>query len=176
MRGRRRLFSRASFTDQFLAEHQVPCYVPLYDDRGRYQFASPEKIKVLADAIVAASARGRDNELYVLLADLVELDGQLEPLLAALRVALGRHHQVLVVCPWPQGVPLPEDNPRRKPHGDTLRGLLTNLTWKNLHAAYARIRRTFARLGVQVICAANQESVPLILKRLERIRSLGGRR
>jgi uncharacterized protein (DUF58 family) len=161
---------------QFLADHQVPCYVPLYDEHGRYQFAAPEKVRVLANAIVAAAARGRDNELYVLLADLLELDSHLEPLLAALRVALGRHHQVLIVCPWPQGVPLPDEETSGKPGKHKLRDLLTNLTHKNLHAAYSRLRRTLAGLGVQVICAAHFESAPLILKRLERIRTLGGRR
>jgi uncharacterized protein (DUF58 family) len=165
------------YLQRFLAEHQVPCYVPLYDEKGRYQFARPEKIVVLARALVMAAARGLDNELYVIMADLLELDGQLDPLLQAVRVALGRHHQVLVICPWPQGVPMPEDEkPRRKPREDTLRGLVTVLAHQNLHAAYHRIRRTFARLGVQMICAASEESVRLILNRLERIRSLGGRR
>jgi uncharacterized protein (DUF58 family) len=161
---------------QFLAEHQVPCYVPLYDDKGRYLFACPEKVPVLARALVQATARGRDNELYVILADLLDLDDHLAPLLQAVRVALGRHHQVLIVCPWPQGIPLPEDNPRRKPTRDTLRGTLTTLAFEQIHTAYARIRRTFARLGVQVICAASEESIPLILNRLERIRRMGGRR
>jgi uncharacterized protein (DUF58 family) len=162
---------------QFLAEHQVPVYVPLYDEAGRYQFAYPEKVRVLSRAILQATARGRDNELYVILADLLDLDAHLEPLLAAVRVALGRHHQVLVVCPWPQGVPPPEEEgPRRVPRKDNLRGLITGLAFKQIHAAYGRIRRTFARLGVQVVCAASEESVPLILNRLERIRSMGGRR
>jgi uncharacterized protein (DUF58 family) len=171
---------------QFLGEHQVPCFVPLYDEQGRYLFARPEKVTVLARALLQAAARGRDNELYVILADLLELDDHLDPLLQAVRVALGRHHQVIVVCPWPQGVPLPdEDNPRRPRHLDNLRDLrstlacrhlLTDLAFAHIHSAYARIRRTFARLGVQVICAQSEESVPLILNRLERIRSMGGRR
>jgi uncharacterized protein (DUF58 family) len=171
---------------QFLGEHQVPCFVPLYDDQGRYLFARPEKVGVLARALLDAAARGRDNELYVILADLLELDGHLDPLLQAVRVALGRHHQVIVVCPWPQGVPMPEDDtPTRQPHLDRLHALrtslarkqlLTNLAFARLHAAYARIRRTFARMAVQVVCAQSEESVPLILNRLERIRSMGGRR
>jgi uncharacterized protein (DUF58 family) len=184
---------------RFLAEHQVPCPVPLYDEKGRYLFARPQKVVVLARALVQAAAHGRDNELFVLLADLLELDGNLDPLLQAVRVALGRHHQVLVVCPWPQGVPLPDegDEPRppktpallearlrdrflplrrRRAYEEKWRGLVSGLTVKQLHAAYSRIRRTFARLGVQMICAASDESVSLVLNRLERIRQMGGRR
>ncbi len=160
-----------------LADHQVPCSVPLYDEQGRYQFAKPEKIEVLARAVIQTGARGRDNELYVIMADLLELDGQLEPLLQAVRVVLGRHHQVLLVCPWPRGVPMPaDDKPHRQPREDNLRGLITGLAFSHLHSAYGRIRRIFARLGVQMIFAADEEAVSLILNRLERIRGQGGRR
>ena len=36
---------------------------------------------------------------------------------------------------------------------------------------YERIRRVFAKLGVQVVCAAGDAPIPLILERIERIRS-----
>jgi uncharacterized protein (DUF58 family) len=165
------------YLQQFLADHQVPCPTPLYDEQGRYLFANPEKVGVLAGALVAAAARGRDNELYVLMADLLELDDHLEPLLQALRVVRGRHHQVLVVCPWPGGVPLPRDTEapgKGRPAG--LRGLLTDVGVRQAHAAYARTRRALARLGVPVVCAASDESAGLIQQRLEQVRGLGGRR
>src|SRR5207253_11088723 len=92
---------------RFLAEHHVPYPLPLYDQEGRYLFAAPDKIEVLSGALLRAVARGRDNELFVLLADLLELEDHLNPLLRAVKVALARHHQVMVVCPWPPGVPLP---------------------------------------------------------------------
>ena len=42
--------------------------------------------------------------------------------------------------------------------------------------AFADLRRTFGRLGVPVICAANEDSVPLILDRMDRLRLIGRRR
>src|SRR5262249_36399681 len=39
----------------FLAEHQVPVAVPLYDEQGRYLFALPEKVGVLAKAPLQAA-------------------------------------------------------------------------------------------------------------------------
>lgn len=159
------------YLQRFLADHQVPCPVPLYDEQARYLFALPQKIAVLAQALVSAVARGRDNELYVLLADLLELDAHLEPLLQAIRVALGRHHQVLLVCAWPENVPLPdEDAPQRLPQ-DSLPELLASLTQERLHDAYRRIRRSLARLGVRVLAASNEESLSLVLDRIERLRS-----
>src|SRR5262249_11697249 len=92
---------------RFLAEHQVPYELPLYDARGRYLFAAPAKVGVLAEALLRAVGKGHDNELFVLLADLLELDDRLAPLLSAVKVAAARHHQVMVLCPWPPGVPVP---------------------------------------------------------------------
>src|SRR5262249_5453955 len=54
------------YMQRFLAEHQVPYPLPLYDRRGRYLFACPGKIEVLAQALVRAVGKGHDNELFVL--------------------------------------------------------------------------------------------------------------
>jgi hypothetical protein len=42
--------------------------------------------------------------------------------------------------------------------------------------AYQRLRRTFARLRVPVVCAAGNEPVPLILDRLDQLRLAGRKR
>jgi uncharacterized protein (DUF58 family) len=166
-------------TQRFLNEHRVPYTLPLYDGRGRYRFAAPEKVAVLAKALREAVGKGRDNELFVLLVDLLELDDALAPLVQTVRMALARHHQVIVVCPWPPGLPPPPKEPE-----DTLRaaagsrdaaGLWDAVMAARLHAAYARLRRTFGRMGVSFVCAASTEPVPLILERMEQLRLQGGR-
>jgi uncharacterized protein (DUF58 family) len=161
---------------RFLAEHQVPYSLPLYDPAGRYLHAAPEKVSVLADALLQAVGRAHDNELFVLLADLLEVE-VLEPLLAAVAVALSQHHQVILVCPWPPGLPLPAEEPVLEPPEAemALRPLVYRVTTQRFHTAYQRIRRAFARLGVPVACAAGDEPVPLILNRLNRLRTLGRR-
>jgi uncharacterized protein (DUF58 family) len=176
----------ALLLQRFLTEHQVPYSLPLYGPDGRYLFAAPEKVPVLADALVRAVGKGRDNELFVLLADLLELDDSLDPLLRAVRVALGRHHQVVLICPWPPGLELPRRSsvrPRISRSRGTLKASLARrnpqaalwdeVTTRRFHLAYQRLRRTFTRLGVAVLCSAEEEPVPLILSRLERLRSLG---
>ena len=190
--------SFSALLQRFLNEHQVPYSLPLYGSEGRYLFAAPEKVPVLADALVRAVGKGRDNELFVLLADLLELDEALDPLLRAVRMALGRHHQVVLICPWPPGLELPHDNPlsasrrvgrvfeaHQVPAGGPRRLgppyekrspqaiLWDQVTTRRFHLAYQRLRRTFTRMGVAVLCAAEDESVPLILRRLERLRNLG---
>src|SRR5579884_344851 len=194
------------YVQRFLNEHQVPFTLPLYSPEGRYLFAAPDKVRMLADALVRAVGRGRDNELFVLLADLLELDDALDPLLRAVRVALGRHHQVILICPWPPGLELPSSLPRSawerttgrrasrpvqqqaatqsvahlRSHAErgnenrtANRLLWDHVTKQRFHLAYHRLRRTFTRMGVAVLCAAEDEPIPLILSRLERLRSLG---
>jgi uncharacterized protein (DUF58 family) len=161
----------------FLGEHRVPYSLPLYGADGRYLFGAVGKVPVLAKALVRAVGRGRDNELFVLLADVLEIDQNLEPLLRAVRVALGRHHQVLLVCAWPPAVALP-GWPAAKPAAPPAPGTkplppeLADLATRRLHVAYRRARLTFGRLGVQIVCAASDEPVALILDRIERMRRL----
>jgi uncharacterized protein (DUF58 family) len=166
---------------RFLGEHRVPYSLPLYGADGRYMFASAEKIPVLAKALVQAVGRGRDNELFVLLADVLELDRDLRPLLGAVRTALGRHHQVLLVCPWPPAIPLPggespENSPTQihpaAPGTKPLPRRMAPLTVYRFHAAYRRARLTFGRIGVQIVCAASDQPLSLILDRIERLRRL----
>ena len=167
----------ALMVQRFLGEHHVPYTLPLYDRDGRYLFAAPNKVPVLASALTRAVGRGRDNELFVLLADLLELDDALDPLLKAVRVAVSRHHQVIVVIPWPAGMRPPQDEPADEEAPDgTLHALLGRATTRRFHRAYHRVRRTFTRLGVQVVCAASGEAAPLILERIKRLRAAGRRR
>jgi len=170
-----------AYLHRFLAEHRVPYGLPLYDEHGRYRFVSPQKVAVLAGALLRAVGKGHDNELFVLLADLLEVGDHLKTLLGAVRVALARHHQVLVVCPWPPGVP-PASQQTSQPivvqrrGAADVRAILERAAVARFHRAYQKLRRTFARLGVQVVSARGDESVPLILDRIDHLRMLGRRR
>jgi uncharacterized protein (DUF58 family) len=164
---------------RFLNDHRVPYSLPLYDGRGRYRFAAPEKVGVLAGALLRAVGKGHDNELFVLLADLIELDDHLAPLLRAVRVAMARHHQVVVICPWPPGLPQPGRAVAVEPSGPGQGAdaeVWGRATTARFHAAFARVRRTFARMSVPVVCAEGDEPAALVLERLEQLRMLGRRR
>ncbi|HEV3205253.1 MAG TPA: DUF58 domain-containing protein [Gemmataceae bacterium] len=167
---------------QFMADHHIPYPLPLYDRRGRYLFAAPEKIQVLATSLLRCVGKGHDNELFVLLADLLELTDQLDPLLRAVKVALARHHRVMVVCPWPPGIRPPSEALDTKTRTGTLEGgknlesVLLQTTKDRFHGAFYRLRRTFARLGVPVVCAQSGDPARLILERLDLLRVLGRKR
>jgi uncharacterized protein (DUF58 family) len=162
--------------ERFLGEHHVPYALPLYDRQGRYRFASPEKVEVLAQALLRAIGKGHDNELFVLLADVLELPDQLGPLLQTVKVALARHHRVVLICPWPPGVPPPHETEGEAEREDGLQADLRRATTVRLHHAFGRLRWTLARLGVAVISAQSEDPVRLVLERLDRLRAQGRRR
>ena len=167
---------------RFLAEHQVTHPYPLYDQTGRYLFRSPEKLGVLADVLLATVARGKDNELFVLLADLLEAGPELARLERAVCVARARHHQVLVICPWPRAVPLPPrrtmaQEPALRPRSSrlpeptwSLEDIVLRASTLRLHQAFAELQHAFARLGVAVLCAADDDTVDVVLYRMQRLR------
>jgi hypothetical protein len=131
---------------RFLIEHRVAYAPTLIESLGPMAGQSLPKITVLANALLRAVSRGHDNELFVLLVDLLDVADQLDPLLRAAKVAVSRHHRVLVICPQPEP---------------------TNAE------AWTALRRAFARLEVPVVPANSGDPARLVLERLDRLRVLG---
>lgn len=172
---------------RFLGEHHVP-YEPSGDARGQSGRAAAKKIDVLADALLRAVGEGRDNELFVLMADVLGTPDEIDPLLRAVRVAVARHHRVLVICPWPPDAPPPAAEPTAPglgPRGTATGGARESAAARppdadtaspptdRLHADYQRLRRTFAGMGVGVVCAQTGDPARLVLERLDRLRMVG---
>ena len=178
---------------QFFQTHQIRMPVPLYDDRGRYRFRCPEKARVVATAIVGAVGRARDNELFVVLADLAELGDDLTPLVKAARAARARKHHVMLLVPWPADVPPPDDAsadeatdvdaPRKKGKrrrvpepGTKFLPVVQAALVRQYHQAFREFRRTFSRVGATVVRVNEGDPVQMILDRLDRLRGMRSRR
>jgi uncharacterized protein (DUF58 family) len=159
----------AYYLQRFLAEYQVSFPFTLYDNEGRYQFAAPEKARVIARAILKAVTHGKDNELFVLCIDLLESAQFLGELERAICVAKARHHQVIVICPWPAGVEAP--GTKLDASGPFEIGkALRHVAAVQLHKAYAEIQHAFSRYGVPVFCTTERDSVDRVLQRMRRLR------
>ena len=174
------------YVQRFLCEHQVAFPVPLYDSQGKYLLAAPEKIDRLAQALLASVARGRDNELFVLLVDVLEIGPHLHRLLRAVQVARARHHRVLLICPWSKEVPLPDRandqtqtdaDRRQQQRRQRCRNCSSRPARTACDLAALHVQQTFARLGVPVLFSPEEESVALILHHMQQLRLLeaGGR-
>jgi hypothetical protein len=141
---------------------------------------------VLAAAVLRAVSAARDNELYVVMADLVEVADDCEPLVRAIRVARARHHHVLVIVPWPEGVPVPAESGSRKrpvamPAAKGYRPLrIAQLVQAGLVRQYQRrfthVRSELTRVGASVLRFAEDDPVRVVLDRLDRVRGVRTRR
>lgn len=156
----------------FLAAHHLP--VPALSAAEQPDGRASAKAAQLARALTRGVFLGRDNELFVIIADLVSDGPNLDPLLAAVRVARARHHQVAVLVPWPAGVPLPgEPVPPPKKRFGTVAGLAADLrdaVAASRHAAWEAARTALARAGVPAILAEPGAATRVVLDRLERLR------
>ena len=182
---------------RFLQERQVRMPVPLYDELGRYRFRCAAKAQVLAEAIMRAVGRARDNELYVVLADLAELGADLAPAVRAAKLARARHHRVMIIVPWPADMPPPDDKPKsrivstepmpkkkkkkRLPDLDEhrpakLMPIVQDALTKQYHDAYRKFRRAFGQVGATVVRVNDGDPVQIVLDRLDRLRGMRSRR
>jgi uncharacterized protein (DUF58 family) len=191
---------------KFLQFHLLRCPVPLYDEAGRYRFRCESKAQVLADAMIRAVGRARDNELYVVLADLAELGADLAPVIKACRVARSRHHHVLVIVPWPADVPSPDTDEAEKSKDEEMekerrsqanldrktRNMIESLSGKarahNLmnvvresltkqyHETFRTLRRQLGQAGATIMRMNDGDAAQLVLDRLDRLRGMRSRR
>ncbi|HXD87852.1 MAG TPA: DUF58 domain-containing protein [Urbifossiella sp.] len=184
---------------RFMQERQVRMPVPLYDELGRYRFHCGGKCRMLARAVMQAVSRARDNELYVIMADLAELGADLAPALRAAKLARARRHQVMVIVPWPADLPSPDDKPplepvapkpppkgkkkkKKKPaafqmnHPKNLMPIVRDALTRQYHEAFRQFRRRFGQVGATVVRVDEGDPVQVVLDRLDRLRGVRTRR
>lgn len=183
----RYLYDDALFAERlqrFLAEHHRRYPIRMHDEHGRYLFRSESKLNVLARAMLRSVAHCRDNELFVILADLFELQDDLHPLISAIRVAVARHHQVMVICPWMPGIPALNEKLTAEDRAQQIRSYALAAGFQGIeaqlyrqlveryHKAFLTLRREFGKSGVLMVRAMQQESIRLILHRMDRLRGV----
>ena len=177
----RYLHDDAAFIDRtklFLKEHRVSLPLILTNTQGEELFREPGKVRVLASNLARAVNLARDNEQYVILADFSNLTiTDLEPLVSAVRMARARHHQIIVLLCWPAEVPQPEDSTGEL-LGEQVK--LANVVRQVIISRYQRqfqeVRTALTRVGATVLRVDQQDAIPLVLERLEQLRSVRVRR
>ena len=118
----------------------------------------------------------------------------------AARMARARHHQVMVIIPWPGDVPPPDDGRpggvkldaeeigkvlKKVPRGGRMATAARELkllkvvkvsVTRHYHDAYRRLRRSLGQVGATVVRVNDGDPVRLILERLDRLRGMRSRR
>lgn len=154
---------------RFHTDHGAPYTGELYDKHGNYLFEDKQKIEQLAQLLRRNASRGRDNELFVILAELTSTNYDLKPLVEAIKFAKARHHRVAVLLAWPGQMPGPSSVGTRR----SLDGVIDNLlsAQRKQEQAYVRLRGELGRLAVPISTAADENAATIVLTQLEILRS-----
>ncbi|MFK7819863.1 MAG: DUF58 domain-containing protein [Planctomycetaceae bacterium] len=149
----------AKFLCQFLDRIGSPWMDAVYNAQGRNIAVGQGRLGVLADALTRSIATSRDNEVFVLIADLIDHHGSLGRLRDSIRMARARHHRVVVICPWPAPVSaekletLPDDAIELTQRSEALR----------LENAAEQLRSELRRMQVPFAMATEGRSVRMVL-------------
>ena len=128
-----------------------------------------DRLNSLAAALVNGVTRARDNEVFVILADLLDCTPSMSRLLPAVKMALARHHRVAFVCPSPTF--------RRptasslEPASDSVADLMAAAEQINARQHATRLQRELRRLGATVTCSGESEAIHMVLAEMEIARS-----
>jgi hypothetical protein len=144
-------------------------WMRLVIDEDDWQTAQRARMELLSDALVKAVSHARDNEVFVVLADLLEHASDIKHLLPAVKMALGRHHRVAFVCPSPtfRRPTTASTIPKSNSVGD----LMATAEQIKARELATKLQRTLRRLGATVTCSGEQEAIHLVLSEMEIARS-----
>jgi uncharacterized protein (DUF58 family) len=146
---------------------------PVVPRRGREIHDWHGKFDTLTESLMRSIAKGRDNELFILLVDLVDYVGTFGKLTHALRVARARHHRVVVICAWPDSEPpsFSSDDSARFVNPHDIQALLRRSERARLNASAERLRKELRRIGVPIAFTLGRESMHLALSQAELART-----
>ncbi|MCA9217461.1 MAG: DUF58 domain-containing protein, partial [Planctomycetales bacterium] len=142
----------AGLLQRFLLEHQWGLG-PTRASLDLENIADPRKVENLVRLLRHSLARSRDQERFVILADLLHVADHLAPLASVIRTAQGQGHKVSVVCAWEGDAAEPprvnDDLP--KATRNNARELFTATQKNFLNRRFRQLQKELAKAQVRVI-------------------------
>lgn len=159
----------ALFAQRFLMQCGMPWMEPVVTPGEPKAWLGLPRMEMLARALVQGVNHARDNEVFVIFAELHECVPGLSTLLPAVKMALGRHHRVAFVCPSPTfRRPTPFST---EPQTDSVDDLVAAAEQIRTRDLTLRLQREMRRLGATVTCSGEKEAVHMLLSEMELART-----
>lgn len=149
----------------FLSRSGLSWMAPIVAPRGRSLQDGLPRMKLLSEALTLAVARARDNEVFVVMADLLDCAPGISHLMPAVRTALARHHRVAFVCPSPNFLrPTVEST---QPASMSVDDLLLAADQIRSRELGLRLKRELTRVGASVAFSGEQNAIRIVLSEME---------
>ncbi|MBC8115290.1 MAG: DUF58 domain-containing protein, partial [Candidatus Saccharimonas sp.] len=154
----------SAHVQRFLTQSGVAWMEPVVAVRDGWALEGA-RLDSLSDALVKGVSRARDNEVFVVLADLLDCSPGISHLLPAVKMALGRHHRVAFVCPSPTFQRPTASS--TEPQSDSPEDLVAAAEQIRARELALRLQRELRRLGAAVSCSGEKEAIHLVLSEME---------
>ena len=159
----------ATFTQHFLSQTGLSWMNPVVAIRGRGFHDGIARMEMLSQALTTAVMLARDNEVFVVLADLIECAPSISHLLPAVKMVLARHHRIAFVCPTPTFKrPTPASTELTSTAAEDLLFAAEQTRTRDLST---RLQRDLRRLGATVAFAGEANAIQLVLSEMQLARS-----
>ncbi|MEZ6130919.1 MAG: DUF58 domain-containing protein [Planctomycetaceae bacterium] len=151
----------ATYSQRLLADAGVSWMDPLVRTRSHGFHDGMATMEMLSKALTQAVGTAKDNEVYVVLANMLECATNISYLLPAVKVALARHHRVIFVSPTPtfrrpaRTSDLPEDV--------TAEELLDRAEDLRTIELASRLQKALRRIGATVALSGEEQAIRMVL-------------
>ncbi|MBC7967648.1 MAG: DUF58 domain-containing protein, partial [Fuerstia sp.] len=154
----------ATFAQHFLSQSGMSWMEPVVSIRSRGFHDGMARMGILSSALARAVSQARDNEVFVILADLLECVPSLSHLMPAVKMALARHHRVAFVCPSPTFLrPTAESTAIRSVSAEDLLLAAEQIRTRELAA---RLQFELRRIGATVSISGESSAIHLVMSQM----------
>ena len=151
----------ATFAQHFLSQSGMSWMDPVVSIRNRGFHDGMVRMEILSYSLARAVSQARDNEVFVVLADLLECVPSLSHLMPAVKMALARHHRVAFVCPSPTFLRPTADSTAI--HSLTAEDLLLAAEQTRTRELAGRLQYELRRAGATVSISGESNAIQLVL-------------
>lgn len=159
----------AKYAQRLLADAGIAWMDPLVPARDRGFHDGMASMELLSKALTEAVAVAKDNEVYVIMANLLECATNISHLLPAIKMARARFHRVVFVAPTPTF---------RRPTMDALlddptdvAALLQRAEDIRTQELCGRLKQSLHRIGARVALSGEQSAIRMVMAEVELSRS-----
>lgn len=157
------------FSVRFLNELGLAWMDPVVVNRGVGFHDGLSTMESLNTALGQSVAMAKDNEVFVLVANLLDSSAAVSSLLPGIKLALARHHRVAVVCPT--ATFRRPDKLSEWPENSDADSLLQHAEDLRIAELADRLTRSLRRLGVSVSVSGEESAIQMVAAETDMARS-----
>ncbi len=153
------------YLQELLHQAGLPWMAPMILTPPDPAVSGAQRMQLLGDSMAKAIAHARDNEVFVVLADLLSCGPNLSQLLRVVKLALAKHHRVAFVCPTTTFLrPTAE---AIEPKSMSMNDLLLAAEQVRVRDIALLMKRELMRLGVSVTFSGERPAIQMVLAEMD---------